>query len=101
MKPIPDPPVGFLGWSAAECEPAAPPEKPSVCQAPPKHPGPSDAESGAAVAPHSLLLPHPVSPIGSKTKSKSFSDSIFFNIFHIYIYKQRAIQCPGLQSVKG
>ena len=62
-KILPNVPVGSLGWSAGECEPAAPPGSPSVGPAPPKHPVLSDAESGAAAAPHSPSPPHSVSPV--------------------------------------
>lgn len=61
-KILADLPVASLGWSADEYEPAAPPESLSVGPALPRHLGLSDAGTGAAAAPRSLLLLHPASP---------------------------------------
>lgn len=61
-------PVGSLGWSAGEYDSAAPPESLSVGPTPPRPPGPSDAEPGAAAAPRSPSPPHLASPADMKPK---------------------------------
>lgn len=69
-KILADLPVASLGWSADEYDSAAPPESLSVGPALPRHPGLSDAETGAAAAPHSPSPLHPASPADIEPKRR-------------------------------
>lgn len=69
-KILADLPVASLGWSADEYDSAAPPESLSVGPALPRHPGLSDAETGAAAEPHSPSPLHPASPTDIEPKRR-------------------------------
>lgn len=60
--------VGSPGWSAVECEWAAPPGRPSVGPAHLKHLEPSDAESEVAAILRFPLPPHLEGPVDIKSK---------------------------------